>query len=40
MNANFLNIEELLSIIEMDIYLNGGENIYDDFLLYLAKVIE
>ena len=40
MNADFLNIEELLSIIEMDIYLNGGENIYDDFLLYLAKVIE
>lgn len=40
MNADFYNIEELLSIIEMDSFLNGNKSIYKDYLNYLKKVIE
>jgi hypothetical protein len=40
MNADFYNIEELLSIIEMDSYINGNRSIYKDYLIYLKRVIE
>jgi len=40
MNADFLNIEELLSIIEMDSYINNKKGIYKDYINYLEKVID
>ena len=40
MNTDLLNIEELLSIIEMDKYLNNRTRIKKDYLTYLKKVIE
>jgi hypothetical protein len=40
MNADFYNIEELLSIIEMDSFINGNKGIYKDYLTYLKRVIE
>lgn len=40
MDADFYNIEELLSIIEMDSFVNGNKRIYKDYLNYLKKVIE
>jgi len=40
MNADFLNIEELLSIIEMDSYLTNKKGIYKDYINYLEKVID
>jgi hypothetical protein len=39
MDADFLNIEELLSIIEMDSYLTNKKGIYKDYINYLEKVI-
>lgn len=40
MGADFYNIEDLLSIIEMDSFVNGRKGIYKDYLTYLKKVIE
>lgn len=40
MNADFYNIEELLSIIEMDSFIKGNRGIYKDYLIYLKRVIE
>lgn len=40
MDADFYNIEELLSIIEMDSFVNGSKSIHKDYLNYLKKVIE
>ena len=40
MNADFYNIEELFSIIEMDAYLNNKKQIYKDIISFLNLVIE
>ncbi len=40
MNADFYNIEELLSIIEMDALINANRKIKKHYLTYLQKVIE
>lgn len=40
MNADFYNIEELLSIIEMDAFINGNKVILKEYLTYLKRVIE
>ena len=39
-NTDFYNIEELLSIIEMDAFLNNKRKIYSDYILFLKRVIE
>lgn len=38
-NVDFFNIEELLSIIEMDSYLNNKRAILRDYLIYIKTVI-
>lgn len=40
MNADFYNIEELLSIIEMDAFIHNETDIKDHYLNYLKTVIE
>ena len=40
MNADFYNIEELLSIIEMDSFLKNKRAIYKNYLIYLEEVIK